>query len=57
MQKGPLTGMKVVECSTWAFGPLAGVMLGDLGAQVPSSCPCGYYKGKHFKPATRPPGT
>ena len=34
MEKGPLTGMKVVECTTWAFGPLAGVMLGDLGAQV-----------------------
>ncbi len=34
MANGPLTGMKVVECSTWAFGPLAGVMLGDLGAEV-----------------------
>ena len=34
MADGPLSGMKVVECSTWAFGPLAGVMLGDLGAQV-----------------------
>ncbi len=34
MTKGPLTGLKVVECSTWAFGPLAGVMLGDLGADV-----------------------
>ena len=31
---GPLSGLKVVECSTWAFGPLCGVMLGDLGADV-----------------------
>jgi crotonobetainyl-CoA:carnitine CoA-transferase CaiB-like acyl-CoA transferase len=31
---GPLTGLTVVECSTWAFGPLCGVMLGDLGADV-----------------------
>lgn len=30
----PLTGIMVVECSTQAFGPLAGVMLGDLGANV-----------------------
>ncbi len=30
----PLDGIKVVECSTWGFGPLAGVMLGDLGADV-----------------------
>ena len=33
-QVRPLTGLKVVECSTWAFGPLCGVMLGDLGADV-----------------------
>jgi crotonobetainyl-CoA:carnitine CoA-transferase CaiB-like acyl-CoA transferase len=31
---GPLSGLTVVECSTWAFGPLCGVMLGDLGADV-----------------------
>ena len=31
---GPLAGIKVIECSTWAFGPLAGAMLGDLGADV-----------------------
>ena len=32
--RGPLSGLKVVECSTWAFGPLCGAMLGDLGADV-----------------------
>ena len=31
---GILEGIKVVECSTWGFGPLCGVMLGDLGADV-----------------------
>src|SRR5438477_12488763 len=31
---GPLEGIKVVEWSTWAIGPLAGVILGDLGAEV-----------------------
>ena len=34
MTKGPLDGIKVVECSLWMLGPLAGVMLGDLGADV-----------------------
>ena len=34
MEQGPLTGLKVIECSTFAFGPLAGVMLGDMGADV-----------------------
>lgn len=32
--RGPLSGLKVIECSTFAFGPLAGVMLGDMGAEV-----------------------
>ena len=32
--QGPLAGIKVVECTNWAFGPLAGAMLGDLGADV-----------------------
>ena len=32
--QGPLAGIKVIECSTWAFGPIAGHMLGDLGADV-----------------------
>ena len=31
---GPLTGIKVIEWSTWAIGPLAGVILSDLGAEV-----------------------
>ena len=30
----PLDGVKVIECSTWGFGPLAGLMMGDLGANV-----------------------
>ncbi|MCY3887886.1 MAG: CoA transferase [Chloroflexi bacterium] len=30
----PLGGIRVIECSTWGFGPLAGLMLGDLGADV-----------------------
>ena len=30
----PLDGIRVIECSTWGFGPLAGLMLGDLGADV-----------------------
>ena len=33
-QDGILEGIKVIECSTWGFGPLCGVMLGDLGADV-----------------------
>ena len=31
---GPLDGIKVLECSTWGFGPIGGMMLGDLGADV-----------------------
>ena len=34
MPEGPLSGITVVECSIWMLGPLAGVMLGDLGADV-----------------------
>ena len=34
MTDGPLAGIKVVECTIWMLGPLAGVMLGDLGADV-----------------------
>ena len=34
MTVGPLTGIKMIECSTWGFGPLAGLMLGDMGADV-----------------------
>ena len=31
---GPLDGIKVIEATNWAFGPIAGLMLGDLGADV-----------------------
>ena len=31
---GPLTGIKVLEWSLWQQAPVAGVMLGDLGAEV-----------------------
>ncbi len=29
-----LDGIRVLECSTWGFGPIGGMMLGDLGADV-----------------------
>ena len=32
--RGALSGVRVVECTTWAFGPIAGMLLGDLGADV-----------------------
>ena len=31
---GPLTGLKVIDWTIWQFGPVAGMMLGDLGADV-----------------------
>ncbi len=31
---GPLSGLKVVECGHWYLAPLAGQLLGDLGADV-----------------------
>ena len=31
---GALDGIRVLECSTWGFGPIGGMMLGDLGADV-----------------------
>ncbi len=31
---GPLQGIKVVDCSVWIQGPMAGAILGDLGADV-----------------------
>lgn len=32
--KGPLDGIKVIECAHWFQGPAAGQILGDLGADV-----------------------
>lgn len=34
MTTGPLTGIKMIECTTWGFGPIGGLMLGDLGADI-----------------------
>ena len=34
MNHGPLTGMKMIECMNWGFGPIGGMMLGDLGADI-----------------------
>ena len=34
MSEGPLAGVKVIELTLWMLGPLAGAMLGDLGADV-----------------------
>ncbi len=31
---GPLSGIKVVECAHWHLAPIAGQVLGDLGADV-----------------------
>lgn len=31
---GPLSGMKVIDWTIWQFGPVAAMMLGDLGADV-----------------------
>ena len=33
-KSGPLTGLKVVDWTIWQFGPVAAMMLGDLGADV-----------------------
>ncbi len=34
MVKGPLEGIRAVECTQWIQGPMVGVMLADLGADV-----------------------
>jgi len=34
MSQGPLAGIKVIEISTFQQGPVAGMRLGDLGAEV-----------------------
>ena len=34
MSQGPLSGIKVIEISTFQQGPVAGMRLGDLGADV-----------------------
>ena len=33
-QAPALDGVRVLESSTWGFGPIGGMMLGDLGADV-----------------------
>jgi crotonobetainyl-CoA:carnitine CoA-transferase CaiB-like acyl-CoA transferase len=33
-RRGPLDGIRVIEWSVWQQGPVAGAMLGDLGAEV-----------------------
>ena len=32
--RGPLSGIKVIDWTLWQFGPVAAMMLGDLGADV-----------------------
>jgi crotonobetainyl-CoA:carnitine CoA-transferase CaiB-like acyl-CoA transferase len=32
--QGPLSGIKVIDWTLWQFGPVAAMMLGDLGADV-----------------------
>ena len=31
---GPLKGIRVLDWTMWQFGPMAGVMMGDMGADV-----------------------
>ena len=32
--KGPLAGIRVVDCTQWIQGSMVGVMLADMGADV-----------------------
>ena len=51
----PLQGYKVIELATMITGPLAGMMLGDLGAEVikverPGGDPFRHFEGSSFSP-------
>ncbi len=32
--RGPLDGVRIIDWTIWQQGPVAGAMLGDLGAEV-----------------------
>lgn len=34
LDKGPLEGIKVIDWTIWQFGPVATMMLGDMGAEI-----------------------
>ena len=37
MSKGPLSGVRVVECCGWHTGPMSATILGDQGADANGS--------------------